>query len=123
MPGISAVSPPISAQPRLAAGRGDAVDHLGADLRIELAAGEIVEEEQRLGALHHEVVDRHGDEIDADRVVARSLDRDLDLGADAVGRGDQDRIGEAGRLEIEQAAEAADLGIRARPRGPRAPAA
>ena len=69
----------------------------GADLRIELAAGEIVEKEQRLGALHHEVVDRHGDEIDADGVVAAGLDGDLDLGADAVGRGDQDRIAKSRR--------------------------
>ena len=45
------------------------------------------------------------------------LDRDLDLGADAVGRGDQDGILEAGRLEVEQAAEAADLGIGAGARG------
>ena len=45
------------------------------------------------------------------------LDRDLDLGADAVGGGDQDRVLEAGRLEVEQAAEAADLGVGAGPRG------
>ena len=44
------------------------------------------------------------------------FDRDLDLGADAVGGGDQDRILEAGALEVEQSAEAADLGVRARPR-------
>ena len=91
--------------------------------RIELAAGEIVEKEQRLGALHDEIVDRHGDEIDADRVVARGLDGDLDLGADAVGRGDQERIGEAGGLEVEQAAEAADLGVGARRARSCAPAA
>ena len=59
---------------------------------LELAAGEIVEEKQRLGALHHEIVDRHGDKIDADGVMTAGLDRDLDLGADAVGGGDQDRI-------------------------------
>ena len=45
------------------------------------------------------------------------LDRDLELGADAVGGGDQDRIAETRALEVEQAAEAADLGVRARPRG------
>ena len=45
------------------------------------------------------------------------LDRDLDLGADAVGGGDQDGILEAGRLEVEQAAESADLGVGAGPRG------
>ena len=42
------------------------------------------------------------------------LDRDLDLGTDAVGGGHQDRILEAGGLEVEQAAKPADLGIRAR---------
>ena len=102
---------------------GNAFDHHRSDRRIELAAGEVVEEEQRLGPLHHEVVDRHGDEIDADRIVTRRFDRDFDLGADAVGRSDQDCIGEAGSLEIEQAAEAADLGIRARLARFRAPAA
>ena len=59
---------------------------------VELAGGEIVEEEQRLGALHDEVVDAHRDEVDADRVVHAGLDGDLELGADAVGGRDQDRI-------------------------------
>ena len=57
------------------------------------------------------------------RVVQAGLDRDLELGADAVGGGDQDRILEARRLEVEQAAEAADLGVgagAARWRGPAA---
>ena len=82
---------------------------------FELAGGEIVEEEQRLGALHHQIVDAHGDEVDADRAVNAGLDGDLELGADAVGGRDQDRIGEAGRLQVEQAAEAADLGVGAAP--------
>ena len=100
----------------LPAARRNAGDHGRTVLRIELAAGEVVEEEQRLGALHHEVVDRHGDEIDADGAVVAGVDRDLDLGADAVGRGDQDRVAESGALEVEQPAEAADLGIGARAR-------
>ena len=83
---------------------------------IELAGGEVVEEEQRLRALHHEIVDRHGDEVDADGAVDAGLDGDLDLGADAVVGRDQHRILEARALEIEQAAEAADLGVGARPR-------
>ena len=52
---------------------------------IELAAGEIVEKEQGLGTLHDDVVDVHGDEIDADRVVEAGVDGELQLGADAVG--------------------------------------
>ena len=43
------------------------------------------------------------------------LDRQLELGADAVVGGDQQRIGVARRLQVEEAAEAAELRIRARP--------
>jgi hypothetical protein len=43
--------------------------------------------------------------------VAAGGDRDLQLGADAVGRCDQDGIAEAGRLEVEQRAEAAEAGV------------
>ncbi len=101
----------------LPAAFGDAADDRRALVRIELAGGEIVEEEQRLGALHDDVVDAHGDEVDADRVVLARVDGDLQLGADAVIGGDQHRVGEARRLEVEQAAEAADLAIGARPPG------
>ena len=45
------------------------------------------------------------------------FDRDLELGADAVGRRHQHGVGEAGRLQVEQAAEPADLGIGAGARG------
>ena len=69
MPGISAVSPPISAQPAWSAALGDAGDDRSRDAGVELAGREIVEEEQRLGALDDEVVDAHRDEVDADAVV------------------------------------------------------
>jgi hypothetical protein len=49
--------------------------------------------------------------------MAAGLDGDLQLGADAVGRRDQDRIGEAGGLEVEQRPEAAEAGIGARAAG------
>ena len=68
----------------LAAAR-DALDDLAGDGDVELAAGEVVEEEQRLGALDQDVVDAHRDEVDADRVVAVERERELELGADAVG--------------------------------------
>ena len=82
---------------------------------IELAASEIVEEEQRLGALHDKVVDAHGDQIDADAAVASAVDGDLELGAHAIIGGDQDRVLETARFEVEQAAEAAQIGLRTRP--------
>jgi len=43
--------------------------------------------------------------------VPAGIDRDPELGADAVGRGDQDRILEAGGLQVEQPAEAAEIGV------------
>ncbi len=102
---------------------GDAGDDRSRSLRVELSAGEIVEKEQRLGALHHDVVDRHRDEVDADAAMQAGVDGDLELGADAVGGGHQHRVLEARGLEVEQAAKAADFGIgagAARWRGPSA---
>ena len=42
------------------------------------------------------------------------IDRELELGADAVVGRNQQRVGIARRLRIEEPAEAADLGVRAR---------
>ena len=95
MPGISAVSPPISAQPACRQPSAMPATIATPTSGVELAGGEIVEEEQRLGALHDEVVDAHRDEVDADRVVDAGLDGDLELGADAVVGRDQDRVAES----------------------------
>ena len=71
---------------------------------------DVVEEEQRLGALAHEVVDAHGDEVDADRVEPADGLRDQRLGADAVGGRHEHRVrGSGGSAKREQAAEAADV--------------
>ena len=99
---------------RLDAALRDALDDLRSNCGIELAGSKIIEEKKRLGTLHNEVVDAHGDKIDPDRVVNARLDRDLDLCADSIIGGDENRIGKARRLEIENSAEAADFGIRAR---------
>ena len=69
-PGCSAISPPISAQPAWPAAVGDARDELLDLVGVELADRDVVEEEQRLGALAHDVVDAHRDEVDADGVEA-----------------------------------------------------
>ena len=106
MSGISAVSPPISAQPASSQPLGDAADDGDGGVDVELAGGEVVEEEQRLGALHEHVVDAHRDQVDADRVVAVELLGELELGADAVGARDQHRLAVLAR-QVEQRAEAA----------------
>ena len=75
---------------------GDAGDDRSASLDRELADRQVIEKEQRLGALHDQVVDAHRDQISADRAVIPGLDGDQQLGADAVGAGDQHGIGKAG---------------------------
>ena len=79
--------------------------------RRQPAGGEIVEEEQRLGALHQDVVDAVIDEIGADRIVAVGQERDLQLGADAIGarRRAPDRGYRPGS-SLKQPAEGADVG-------------
>ena len=62
------------------------------DLRDELADRDVVEEEQRLGALRGDVVDRHRDAVDADRVVPAGEPGDHRLRADAVGRRHEHRV-------------------------------
>ena len=94
-----------------AAALGDAGDDGLGGAGLKLAGCEIVEEEQRLGALHDQVVDAHGDEVDADRVVPAGVDGELQLGADAVRGRDEQRVGEPGSLRIEKRAEAAQLWV------------
>ena len=92
----------------------DALDEIARQGRIVLRHREVVEEQQRLAAGAEAVVDRHGDEVDADRVVLVHQRGDLELGADAVGAGDEDGMaivaGEqpAVVVEAEQAGEAAE---------------
>ena len=91
----------------LLAAIGDAGDDLRRGLHVQLSGCVIVEEKQRLGTLHHEVVHRHGDKVDTHPMVAPGLDGDAQLGAHAVIGGDQDRVLEPAGLEVEQSPEAA----------------
>ena len=100
-----------------------AVGHAGDDLleqsRIVLAAGDVIQEEQRLGALGGDIVDAHGHAVDADGVVLVGHLGHDQLGADAVGAGNQHRLLVTEGSEIEQSAEAADAADHARTVGAR----
>ncbi len=85
----------------LAAAFGDAGHHAGGGVHVQLAGGVVVQEQQRLCALGQQVVDAHGHQVDADGVGQARLDGDLQLGADAIGGGDQQRIIVAGGLQVE----------------------
>ncbi len=91
------------------AGLGHPADDLFGHLGIELADGQVVHEEQRRGALHHDVVDAVVHQVAADGVVQVHLEGELQLGAHAVYAGDQHRVLELLLVHLEQPAVAADL--------------
>ena len=100
---------------RQLATRANPGHNLCGGLDVELAGGVVVQEEQRLGAAHHQVVDAHGDQVDADAVVLVQVQCQAQLGAHAVGAGDQYRLLVAGRdlAEGAKTAQAAhDFGAR-----------
>ena len=61
----------------------------------------------RRGAVAEDVVDAHGDGINADGVVFAEGEGDFQLGADAVGAGDEDGVPVA--AQIVKGAKGADL--------------
>ena len=77
-------------------------------VRVELAAGHIVEEEEGAGTLYEHVVDAVVDDVGPDAPVTAEAGGELHLGAHSVGAGNQDGI--VHRLDrgtAEGAAEAA----------------
>ena len=98
----------MSAQPFSAQPARDPLHDVGHDLRIDDAARDVIEEEERLGALDEDVVHAVVHEILADRVVLLREKGDLELRPDAV-----DARNEHGALEpsrhLEEAAEISDL--------------
>lgn len=96
----------------LSAAFGDTLDKGGGVGEVELAAAVVVEEHEWSGALDDEVVDVHGDKVNAYGVVLLDGLGDGKLGADAVNGADENGgVGVAGGGEVEFTAEATDLGI------------
>ena len=100
---------------RIPAAIRDASDNLARHPDVELPDREVIEKEQRLRALHDEIVDAHGDEIDADRRMPPCIDGDLELRTDAVVRRDKYRIAVTCPLQIEEATETAEINVGAGP--------
>src|SRR5689334_18392640 len=82
----------------LPAALGNRRNHGGRNLTVQFSRRIIIEEKQRLSALNDEIVGTHCDEIDADAVMTPRLDRELQLGADPVVRGNEQWIPIAGTL-------------------------
>src|SRR5690606_22401871 len=109
-PGVFAAAEGATGQ---AAASGDAGNDAGGNTGVELAGGEVIEEEQGLCTLNHQIVHAHRHEVDADGVVAVCVNGEFDLGADAIGRGNQQRIVIARSLGIEESAESPKVAVRA----------
>ena len=107
MPGISAVSPPISAQPGLPAAFSDSRHDGRRCLRGQTAGREVIQEKQRFCPLNHQVIHAHRHQIDSDGIVLVRIDCYFQLGADAVRRCDQHRIIVTGSFRVEQPAKPA----------------
>ncbi len=69
----------------------------------------IIEEKQRLGALHDHVVGTHGDQVDADGRVPAGVDGQAQFGADPIGARHQHRSPVA-RGNLHQGPKSADSG-------------
>ena len=79
-----------------------------ADAYAEPPGGVVVEKEERLGALHHDVVRAHRHQVDADRVMASGLDREPELRADAVRARHHDRPAKTLERHFDQRSKAAE---------------
>ena len=92
----------------------DAVNYLSRNRQIELARGKVIEKKQRLCAVGKNVVNAHGHQINADSVVARSIDGELELGAHTVGPRHQDWAAVAIEWYLEKSPKTAHTGDHAR---------
>ena len=85
---------------------GNAPNNRCRSLDVQRARGEVIQKEQGLGPLYQHIVDAHRDQIDTNRFVARQVDGELELGADAIGGRNEHGIA-PGLVQFEQSAKAA----------------
>ena len=102
---------------RPAAALDDAGNDVPGRRDVQFPGREVIQEDQRLRALDHQVVDAHGDKVDADGVVNTCGQRHHKLRAYPVGRCHHKRIAVAGGGGVEKSAESPQRGIGAGPHG------
>ena len=87
----------------------DTGDDLFGNVRRKPPRRQIVEKEERTGALDQDVVDAVVHEIVADRIVSTAHEGNLQLRADAIGARHEHRLLEAITIQFEESAERSDL--------------
>ena len=108
MSGSSAVSPPTERATCGAAGARHSFDELCDHVAIEAAHGQVIEKEERFGAEREDVVYAVIDQVGANRGVLAGDRCNFQLGAHAIGAGDQDGFAPALHIQREEGAERAD---------------
>ena len=117
-PGVLGHLPADQRAARLQTSFGDTLDELVDVIGVELADGDVVEEEQRRSSLRGDVVDDHRHQVDADCREAAGGPGDHRLGADPVGRRHQHGVLVPVLGKREESAEAADVTDDFRTEGP-----
>ena len=92
----------------LSAALGDTLDDIGGSVDIQCTGGVIIQKEQRFRTQHQDIVDTHGDKVDADGVMSAQLDREFEFCADAVRARYQQRLFVAVQRKFEQPAKSAE---------------
>ena len=87
--------------------RRNAVDNARGLFDIQLARGKIIQKKQRLGPLTDQIVDAHRHQINADRINVAGINRNAQLGANAIGCSHQNGIGIPSAFQIKQRAKPA----------------
>ncbi len=108
-PGVLGHLPTQQGGADLPAPLGHPAHQIGDLGRVHGTGRDVVEEEEGLGTLAHQVVHAHGHQVDADGVEAPGRLRHHRLGADPVRPGHQHRLAVAAGLQGEQAGEPAEV--------------
>ena len=88
---------------------GDAFDNLSGGICIKLTSGEVIEKKKRLSTLDDQIIDAHGNEINADSVVNADRMRDFKFCADTIRRRNQNRVFKTGCFEIKETAKTTEI--------------
>ena len=71
---------------------GDALNNAGGFLRTNSAEAQVIKKEQRLRALHNEIVHIHGHAINADGIKPTHFNRKHNFGSNSVGARHKNRV-------------------------------
>ncbi len=83
--------------------------NLGNFFRIVLAAGNIVQEKQGFCTAADNIIGAHSNAVNADGIVLVHQHSNFQFCANAIGAGNQNRLGNTGQIQTETATEAAHI--------------